>query len=112
MSMKTNQTMTDVAYQFLEKRKREVDFDRLYSEVVKQLKISEEDLKKKKGQLYSDLMLDRRFAALEGNKWDLKGRRKFEETFVNTSDMSLDEENAEDMIEEEALDIPSGDDAY
>ena len=41
------QTMTDVAYNYLSKRKRAMDFLKLYEEVVKKMEIPE-NLQKKK----------------------------------------------------------------
>ena len=96
--MSVSQSMTDVAYQCLSKRKKEIDFAKLWAEVSKQMSIPEEKLRKKKSQFYSELMLDSRFASLEGNKWDLRNRRKFED---------LDE-----TLDKSGLDLPTGDDAF
>lgn len=107
--MATKETMCDVAYDFLSKRKKEVEFLKLWDHVAKTLEISEDKLKRRKAQFYSDLMLDSRFASLEGNKWDLRHRRKFEEVHVNTDDLSLEDEEdkeSEDMDTE----IDLGDD--
>ena len=82
--MSNNLAMTDVAYNFLSKRKREVDFTRLWDEVAKAMKIPEDKVKKKKSQFYSELMLDNRFASLDNNKWDLRNRRKFDEVHIDT----------------------------
>lgn len=108
-----NFSMTDVAVNCLLKRKREVEFGKLWTEVAKSMKIPEEKQKKKKSQFYSELMLDNRFASLENNKWDLRNRRKFDEVYIDTSDIELDDED--DVIEpndESGLDLPSGEDAY
>ena len=80
--MAYSQSMTDVAFSILGKRKKEVEFAKLWTEVAKQMKVPEEKQRKKKSQFYSELMLDSRFAALEGNKWDLRNRRKFEEVHI------------------------------
>ena len=74
--MSYNQTMTDVAYNCLARKKKEVDFIKLWGEVAKIMQIPEEKLRRKKSQFYSELMLDTRFASLENNKWDLRNRRK------------------------------------
>lgn len=107
-----NQTMTDIAYTCLSKRKREVDFTKLWNEVAKQLKIPEERMKKKKSQFYSELMLDSRFASFDNNKWDLRDRRKFDEVHVSTSDIEIEDEVNDEIVDDSGLDIPSGDDAY
>ncbi len=110
--MSYNQTMTDVAYIYLSKRKREIEFAKLWAEVSKTMKIPEEKLKRKKSQFYSELMLDNRFASLDNNKWDLRNRRKFDEVHVNTSEIEIDDEENDEPIDDSGLDIPSGDDAY
>jgi DNA-directed RNA polymerase subunit delta len=110
--MSYNQTMTDVAYNCLSKRKREIEFAKLWTEVSKTMKIPEEKLKRKKSQFYSELMLDNRFASLENNKWDLRNRRKFDEVHVNTSEIEIDDEENDELLDDSGLDIPSGDDAY
>ncbi|MBQ3459499.1 MAG: DNA-directed RNA polymerase subunit delta [Solobacterium sp.] len=110
--MSYNQTMTDVAYSCLSKRKREIEFAKLWAEVSKTMKIPEEKLKRKKSQFYSELMLDNRFASLENNKWDLRNRRKYDEVHVNTSEIEIDDEENDELLDDSGLDIPSGDDAY
>lgn len=110
--MSYNQTMTDVAYSCLSKRKREIEFAKLWAEVSKTMKIPEEKLKRKKSQFYSELMLDNRFASLDNNKWDLRNRRKYDEVHVNTSEIEIDDEENDELLDDSGLDIPSGDDAY
>jgi DNA-directed RNA polymerase subunit delta len=111
--MTYTQTMTDVAYDCLSKRKKEIEFVKLWAEVAKTMKIPDDRLKRKKAQFYSELMLDSRFASLENNKWDLRNRRKFEEVHVSTEDIDIDEdEEEEEQLDRSGLDIPTGDDAY
>ncbi len=110
--MSVSQSMTDVAFQCLSKRKKEIDFLKLWADVSKQMNIPEEKLRKKKSQFYSELMLDSRFASLEGNKWDLRNRRKFEEVHIDTSEIAMDDEEIEDTLDKSGLDLPTGDDAF
>ncbi len=110
--MSNNLAMTDIAFNFLSKRKREVEFGRLWDEVAKVMKFPEEKLKKKKSQFYSEMMLDNRFASLDNNKWDLRNRRKFDEVYVDTSDIEIENEESDEPIDDSGLDLPSGDDAY
>jgi len=111
--MTYTQTMTDVAYDCLSKRKREIEFIKLWSDVAKTMNIPEEALKRKKAQFYSELMLDNRFASLENNKWDLRNRRKFEEVRIKTEDIEIEEdEEDEEQLDRSGLDIPTGDDAF
>ncbi len=110
--MTCTQSMTDVAFNCLSKKKKEVEFIKLWAEVAKQMDIPEEKQRKKKSQFYSELMLDSRFASLEGNKWDLRNRRKFDEVHISTSDIDEDEEDSDEPIDKSGLDLPTGDDVF
>lgn len=110
--MSVSQSMTDVAFQCLSKRKREVEFVKLWADVSKQMKFPEDKLKKKKSQFYSELMLDSRFASLEGNKWDLRNRRKFDEVHIDTSDIAVEDDEIDEPLDKSGLDLPTGDDAF
>ena len=103
--MSVSQSMTDVAYQCLSKRKKEIDFAKLWAEVSKQMSIPEEKLRKKKSQFYSELMLDSRFASLEGNKWDLRNRRKFDEVHIDTSEIAMDDEDLDETLDKSGLSL-------
>ncbi len=98
---------SEVQYQ-----KKEIDFAKLWAEVSKQMSIPEEKLRKKKSQFYSELMLDSRFASLEGNKWDLRNRRKFDEVHIDTSEIAMDDEDLDETLDKSGLDLPTGDDAF
>lgn len=111
--MTYTQTMTDVAYDCLFERKREIEFVKLWADVAKTMKIPEDRLKRKKAQFYSELMLDSRFASLENNKWDLRNRRKFNELHSAAEEIESDEDEEDDeQLDRSGLDIPTGDDAY
>lgn len=98
--MTANRSMTDVAYELLTQHKTSVDFKELWNQVVSILGYDENLAKKKLVQFYNDIMLDKRFASLEGNKWDLKSRRKFEEVHVDTSAIIIEDD---DDLDEEAI---------
>jgi DNA-directed RNA polymerase subunit delta len=104
--------VTDVAYECLSKRKKEIDFSRLWEEVARKMEIPEEKRKRKKSQLYSELMLDPRFASLDNNKWDLRNRRKYEEVHIDTSEIALDEDDTFEPVDTSGYDLPKGEDAY
>ncbi|MDD6525544.1 MAG: DNA-directed RNA polymerase subunit delta [Firmicutes bacterium] len=97
------QTMTDVAYNCLSKRKRAMDFLKLYEEVVKKMEIPENLQKKKRAQFYSELMLDNRFTSLKDNKWDLRARYTFDETHIDTDAIEIDDDEIfeDEIIENE-----------
>lgn len=110
--MSYNETMTDVAYNCLSKRKREIEFSKLWNEVAETMAIPEDKLRRKKSQFYSELMMDNRFASLDNNKWDLRNRRKFDELQLNKEDIELDDDDSTDDLDQSGLDLPTGDDAF
>lgn len=99
----TTRSMTDVAFEYLSKRKKSVDFLKLWGEVNTVLHIPENKLSSKKAQFYSDLMLDTRFASLSDNKWDLRNRRKFDEVFVDTDAIIIDEDDEDELLDEDEI---------
>lgn len=96
-----NRSMTDVAYDFLSKRKRSVEFMKLWGEVNDVLKFPEAQVRNKKAQLYSQLMIDNRFASLEDNKWDLRNRRKFDEVYFDPDSIVIDDDDDEEELDED-----------
>lgn len=110
--MSYNQTMTDVAYTCLSRKKKETDFVKLWNEVARIMEIPEDKKKRKKSQFYSELMLDSRFASLDNNKWDLRNRRKYDEVHIDTSEIEIEDEDLDELLDNSGLDLPSGDDAY
>ncbi|NLC97207.1 MAG: DNA-directed RNA polymerase subunit delta [Erysipelotrichaceae bacterium] len=98
-----NRSMTDIAYEFLSKRKRSVEFLKLWNEVNDVLKFPENQIRTKRAQLYSELMIDNRFASLEDNKWDLRNRRKFNEVYIDPDAIVLDDDDENEDIEEDEI---------
>lgn len=97
--------MTDIAYDILSRKKRAVQFNKLWEEVSKLYGASNDRV----AQFYSDMTLDSRFASLKDNKWDLIERRKFNESHVDISAIELD---SDDETEEEDQDIVSDSEDY
>lgn len=92
------QTMTDIAYNCLLEHHNAIEFLTLWDEVKTTLNIPANLEKRKRGQFYSEIMLDNRFYSLKDNKWDLKSRYSFNETHIDTSAIELGED--EDEFEE------------
>lgn len=92
-------SMTDVAYDYLLNYKEGVEFLSLWNEVNSVLNFSDNLKNTKRAQLYSELMLDNRFAYID-DKWDLRNRRKFDEVFIDTSTIDIDDEESIDEDEE------------
>ncbi|NCB34030.1 MAG: DNA-directed RNA polymerase subunit delta [Erysipelotrichia bacterium] len=109
--MAPKETMTDAAYNLMAKRKKEIEFARLWQEVAKTIEIPPEKLARKKAQFYSELMLDTRFASLKGNKWDLRSRRKFDE-FHKEVEVSDIDDDVDEIEEDEESEGPKESDEY
>lgn len=105
--------MTDVAFNYLSKQKKEIDFAKLWEEVSKTLEVPTAQQPRKKAQFYSELMLDTRFASLKGNKWDLGSRRKYDEVHIGQSLIDdLDDDSDEIEEEEETEEIIKNEEEY
>ena len=102
-----SKSMTDIAYEVMLGKKRAVQFLKLWEDVSKISKASDDMI----GQFYSDLTLDTRFAALADNKWDLAERRKYSESHVDISKIELASDDV-DEIDNDDVDNKSEDDKY
>lgn len=112
--MTANRSMTDVAYDILLDTKTSVEFSKLWTNVSTILGYDDAIAKKKLVQFYNDIMLDKRFAPLEDNKWDLRTRRKFEEIHVDTSAILIEDDD-DDMVDadlDDELNEKSNDEEY
>lgn len=95
--MSTTKSMTDVAYEIMSSKKRAIAFNKLWQDVSKITKLPNDLI----AQFYSDLTLDGRFVSLKDNKWDLRNRRKFEESQFDISQIEIDDEDDEKEIFDE-----------
>ncbi|MBO5526995.1 MAG: DNA-directed RNA polymerase subunit delta [Erysipelotrichaceae bacterium] len=95
--MASAKSMTDIAYDVISKKKRAVQFSKLWEEVSRLYGVSND----KVAQFYSDLTFDSRFASLKDNKWDLVERRKFAESHIDLSEIELGDDEPEEGMEEQ-----------
>ena len=95
--MASAKSMTDIAYDVITKKKRAVQFSKLWEEVSRLYGVSND----KVAQFYSDLTFDSRFASLKDNKWDLVERRKFTESHIDLSEIELGDDEPEEGMEEQ-----------
>ena len=89
-------SMTDVAFEIMSKKKRAIQFKKLWEEVSKVYGVRNDQV----AQFYADMTLDSRFVSLKGNRWDLINRHKFEESHVDISQIELDEDEPEEGEED------------
>lgn len=99
------QSMIDIAYRILSEKKEPVSFKELWKEVTFELGLDAAKAAKKISLFYSDLSLDGRFVALKDNCWELKKRMKFEDVYIDTSAIVIDDSELEDEFEEEDKEI-------
>lgn len=103
--MGCSKSNTDIAYEILSKKKRPMQFSRLWEEVSKTSGTPSDGI----AQFYSDLTLDSRFVSLKDNKWDLVERRKFAESHIDLSQIELEDDEPEEVEEEEPTVIVDSD---
>lgn len=94
--MSNCKSMVDVAFSIMSKKKRAIQFIKLWEDVSEITGASSD----KVAQFYTDLTLDSRFVSLEGNKWDLRSRRTFEESHTEIDLLDDDEEQEEEANDE------------
>lgn len=95
-------SMLDVAYSLMTKKKKAVDFYKLWAEVSEIKGFTEEEANEKESLFYTNITLDGRFITIGENQWDLRERHKFESVHIDMNDIYADEEENED--EEDILD--------
>lgn len=106
-------SMVDIAYTLMTKKKKEVDFSKLYQEVSEIKGFSPEEAAEKMSIFYTDITLDGRFITLGENRWDLRDRHKFENVHIDMNDVYADlEEDEEEIEEDEEDDGLSAEDSY
>ena len=95
--MAESKSMADVAYELMSSKKRAVSFQKLWQDVSKITKASNDLI----AQFYSDLTLDGRFVSLKDNKWDLKNRRKFAESQFDISEIEVEDDEEREIYDED-----------
>ncbi len=64
--------MLEVAYEIFLGRKDAITFNELVNEITKTLELSEEEVRTRISQFYTDLNIDGRFITLGDNRWGLR----------------------------------------
>lgn len=98
-------SMLDIAYDYIEKAGKEVNFTELWDYVTTAASMSEETANAKLPRFYSNLMIDGRFITLGKNIWDLRSRHTFQEGHIDTGEVyrEADENTERDEDEEDLL---------
>lgn len=95
------QSLVDVAYSIITKKKKPISFDKLWAEVCEEENIDEENAKAKASYFYTQLMLDGRFVTLGENTWDLRSRHTFDKVHIDMNDVYADEEETDEESDDD-----------
>ena len=106
-------SMVDVAHELMTKKKKEVEFSKLYQEVSEIKGFTPEEAEEKMSIFYTDITLDGRFITLGENRWDLRTRHKFESVHIDMNDIYAELDEEEELMEEDEEDDGlSAEDSY
>lgn len=109
MQEMSQNSMLDIAYDLMSKKKKPVDFYKLYEEVSEIKGFTSEEAAEHQSLFYTNITLDGRFITVGENQWDLRSRHKFESVHIDMNDIYNDDESEEvieeieDEIEEETV---------
>lgn len=95
----TARNLTDVAYECLKRKRKEVAFNRLWEDVVVSAQLDQLAAKKRMVQFYNAIMMDARFVSLPDNKWDLRKRHTFDETRNTVVTVDDTDDDSDDLNE-------------
>ena len=85
-------SMVDVAYDLMTKKKKPVDFYKLWQEVSEIKGFDQNDQEENESLFYTNITLDGRFITVGENRWDLRSRPKFDEVHIDMNDIYADDE--------------------
>lgn len=96
-----SKSLIEYAFDYLSNSKEKVSFKDLWTYVSKEAGLSDAEAARKIGQFFTNLSLDGRFTAFDGNMWDLRERHEYKDTHKDNSDFyGADNEGEEDKEEE------------
>ena len=84
--MDKNRSMVDVAYELMSKKKKAVNFYKLWQEVSEVKGFDEEE----KNEI-----------TVGENNWDLRSRHKFDEVHIDMNDIYTDEDEESEEVEDD-----------
>lgn len=98
--MDKNRSMVDVAYELMSKKKKAVNFYKLWQEVSEVKGFEPEEQEEKESLFYTNITLDGRFITVGENNWDLRSRHKFEDVHIDMNDIYADDEEESEVEED------------
>ncbi|AGN24927.1 DNA-directed RNA polymerase subunit delta [Erysipelothrix rhusiopathiae] len=99
----SSKSLSDIAYEKLKRKRKEIVFSKLWKEVAEEVNFSEEISKRKVASFYNAMMMDSRFISLEGNKWDLRERHTLESLQIDPDLLDTYDDYDEDFEEFEIV---------
>lgn len=93
-------SMLDIAFDLMTKKKKAVDFYKLYEEVSEVKGYDASQAQEHQSLFYTSITLDGRFITIGENQWDLRSRHKFENVHIDMNDIYADTDD--DEIENES----------
>ena len=92
--MDKNRSMVDVAYELMSKKKKAVNFYKLWQEVSEVKGFDEEEKDEKESLFYTNITFGE-------NNWDLRSRHKFDEVHIDMNDIYTDEDEESEEVEDD-----------
>lgn len=92
-----NRSLQDVAEKVMKRKKKPIEFRKLWEEVSAELNFTETEKKSKLAKFYNAMTLDSRFLQLEKNHWDLKNRQSYEKIKINIETFEFEDEDEFEM---------------
>ncbi|CAM2822823.1 DNA-directed RNA polymerase subunit delta [Erysipelothrix tonsillarum] len=99
----SSKSLSDIAYEKLKRKRKEIVFNKLWKEVAEEVNFTEEVSKRKVASFYNAMMMDSRFISLEGNKWDLRERHTLESLQIDPDLLDTYDDYDEDFEEFEIV---------
>lgn len=96
-------SMVDIAFDLMKKKKKPVDFYKLWQEVSEIKGYTQEEKEENESLFYTNITLDGRLITTGENCWDLRSRHKFSEVHIDMNDIYADEEEPEEIEEEGSI---------
>ena len=101
----SQKSMVDVAFDLMKKKKKDVEFAKLYKEVSEIMGFDEAEADERASLFYTNITIDGRFITLGDNRWDLRERHKFDQVHIDMNDIYPDDQDEDEESDENDLDI-------
>lgn len=92
--------MVDIAFDLMKKKKKPVDFYKLWQEVSEIKGFTQEEKDENESLFYTNITLDGRLITTGENHWDLRSRHKFSEVHIDMNDIYSEEEESEEEADD------------